>query len=222
MKLLLTSDFPLSRNEIILEHIRSKGSNPRIAWIPPFSKEGHERFPKAKEAFKSFGFINLDFIDIDEDVDERQLDYLNKYDVIYLTGGNPISFKRNIFQSGLKSHLLNLTVEDILIMGASGGSMQFTQNVSLFRLVTETVEQVIRDHPDYEALNIVDYEFLPHLNNMEPSFIQKVTEYSKYIDHDIISIADGSAIFHNNNEITYIGNAIRFHVGDMIKINDMT
>ena len=222
MKLLLTSDFPLSRNEIILEHIRSKGSNPRIAWIPPFSKEGHERFPKAKESFKSFGFTNLDFIDIDEDLDERQLDYLNKYDVIYLTGGNPISFKQNILQSGLESHLLNLIVEDTLIMGASGGSMQFTKNVSLFRLVTETVEQVIREHPNYEGLNIVNYEFLPHYNSMESSFIEKVSEYSKGIDHDIVSITDGSAIFHNNNEIVYIGNTVRFHDGNMITIKDMT
>ena len=222
MKLLLTSDFPLSRNKVILEHIRSKCTNPRIAWIPPFTKEGHERFPKAKESFKSFGFTKLDFVDINEDVDERQLDYLNKYDVIYLTGGNPISFKENILQSGLESRLFNLIAEDLLIMGASGGSMQFTKNVSLFRLVTETVEQVVRDHSNYEALNIVNYELLPHFNNMESSFIEKVSEYSKYIDHDIVSITDGSAIFHNNNEIIYIGNTVRFHDGDMITIKDMT
>ena len=73
-----------------------------------------------------------------------------------------------------------------------------------------------------EALNIVDYELLPHFNNMESSFIEKVSEYSKYIDHDIVSITDGSAIFHNNNEVIYIGNAIRFHDGDMITIKDMT
>ena len=216
MNLLLTSDFPLSRNEIILEHIRSEVTNPRIAWIPPFSGEGHERFPQAKEYFKSFGFTNLDFIDIDEDPDERQLDNLNKYDVIYLTGGNPIGFKRNIHQSGLESRLLHLITEDLLIMGASGGSMPFTKNVSLFRLVTETVDEVFTDYSEYKALNIVDYELLPHLNKMESSFLQKVKEYSKRINHDIISIDDGSALFHTNGNLRYIGKVVRFRNGVII------
>lgn len=143
MNLLLTSDFPLSGNEIILEHIRSKGTNPHIAWIPRFKKE-------------------------------------------------------------------------LLIIGASGGSMQFTKNVSLFRLLTETVDQVFTDHSEYKALNIVDYEFLPHLNKMESSFLQKVKEYSKRINHDIISIDDGSALFHTNGNIRYIGKTVRFRNGEII------
>ena len=94
--------------------------------------------------------------------------------------------------------------------------MQFTKNISLFRLVTETVDEVLTDYSEYKALNIVDYELLPHLNKMESSFLQKVKEYSKRINHDIISIDDGSALFHTNGNLRYIGKVVRFRNGVII------
>jgi hypothetical protein len=62
---------------------------------------GRERFPAAQELFKSHGFSDLEYCDIDEEPDEGQLARLDQYDVVYLTGGDPIGFRRNILDIAL-------------------------------------------------------------------------------------------------------------------------
>ena len=105
MNRILTSDFPATTNAAVLECMRAIGASPRVAWIPPFTTVGRERFPAAKKLFESIGFSRLEYCDIDEEPDEAQLARLDDYDVVYLTGGDPLGFRRNIFRSGLSEKL---------------------------------------------------------------------------------------------------------------------
>ena len=130
---------------------------------------GHAHFPSAQATFKSHGFSNLEYCDIDEERNEAQLDRLDEYDVIYLTGGDPIGFRRNILRAELPTRLQRCLAACRLIVGSSGGSMQLTRNVSLFRLVTEPVDDVLATRDDYDGLGFVEYEVLPHLNRHDPS-----------------------------------------------------
>ena len=61
-----------------------------------------------------------------------------------------------------------------LIVGASGGSMQLTKNVSLFRLLTESLEEVFANRDEYEGLGFAGYEILPHLNGLDILFLEAV------------------------------------------------
>ena len=105
MKLVLTSDFPSTTNDVVIAHIRNVGMRPRVAWVPPFTAVGRERFPAARVVFQSFGVQTLDYRDIDRAPNEPQLDGLNRYDAIYLTGGDPLGFRRNIVNSRLSARL---------------------------------------------------------------------------------------------------------------------
>lgn len=219
MNLALTSDFPSTANQAVFDCMRSRGGSPRIAWIPPFSVAGRERFPSAKELFASYGFTGLEYCDIDAAPDTTQLSHLDQYDVIYLTGGNPIEFRRNIIRSGLAVRLQQCLAAGSLIIGASGGALQLTRNVSLFRLVAEPLDQVFADHREYEGLNFVGYEFLPHLNRLESSFLDKVRGYSERLTHDIIALADGAAVLHTtSDDFQCVGEAARFRSGVMMPI----
>ena len=73
--------------------MKRRTQRPRVAWIPPFTGMGHERFPPAKELFEAHGFPDLEYCDIDGEPDERQLARLDRYDILYLTGGDPIGFR---------------------------------------------------------------------------------------------------------------------------------
>jgi len=169
LNLALTSDFPATANQAVIDRMSGCVPSPRIAWIPPLTGMGRERFPAAQKLFESYGFPVLEYCDIDEEPDEGQLARLDEYDVIYLTGGDPIAFRRNILRAGLPMRLRKCLAAGRLIVAASGGSMQLTKNVSLFRLLTETLDEVVVNRGEYDALAVVGYEILPHLNRFEPA-----------------------------------------------------
>jgi peptidase E len=107
-----------------------------------------------------------------------------------------------------------------LIVAASGGSMQLTKNVSLFRLLTVPLDEVSANRGEYEALGVVDYEILPHLNRFEPSFLETVRRYSKRVAHDVIGLTDGAAVLHRSSDDYWcVGQATRFRSGVMTPID---
>ena len=175
--LALTSDLPSTPNPVVFNRMRRGNPHPRIAWIPPITRVGRERFPAARAVFGMHGFSDVEYCDIDEDPDEGQLAHLDHYDVLYLTGGDPIAFRRNILRTGLLAPFRRCLAAGRLIVGASGGSMQLTQNVSLFRLLTAPLDDVLAHHGEYDGLGLVGYEILPHLNRLDASFLEKVRRY---------------------------------------------
>jgi dipeptidase E len=181
---------------------------------------GRERFSSAQKLFASYGFSDLEYCDIDEELNEEQLDGLDQYDVIYLTGGDPLGFRRNMLRARLPERLRKCLAAGRLIVGASGGAMQLTRNVSLFRLLTVPLDEVLASRDEYEALGIVEYEILPHLNRFEASFLEKVRRYSEVEAHEVIGLGDGAALLHTNgDDYRCVGQAIRFRNGVMTPID---
>jgi len=158
--------------------------------------------------------MRLEYCDIDQEPDERQLDQLDRFDIIYLSGGDPIGFRLNLLMRGLDAALRACATKGRLIVAASGGAMQFTKNVSLFRLLTSTVQAAIAERDAYEAIGMVDYELLPHLNRHGGEFLEKVRRYSEQVPHDIVALDDGAAILHDS-EVGFRcdGHAARFRRG---------
>jgi dipeptidase E len=214
LKLALTSDFPSTANDPVVACIRSDAVSPRVAWIPPLTAVGRARFSDARSVFRSFGVPALEYCDIDEEPNEHQLARLSQYDVVYFTGGDPVAFRRNIIRCGLSVQLRECLAAGRLIVAASGGTMQFTPNISLFRLLSGTVDDVVAERDEYGALGIVDYEVLPHLNRHDPAFLEKVRGYSERVPHDIVGLDDGAAmIYAESGDYRCIRGAVRFRGG---------
>jgi peptidase E len=216
MKLILTSDFPSTGSDLVIEHMRSAAMNPRIAWIPPFTDVYREHFVRAQEQFRAYGFNNLDYFDIDVELDETRLSHLDQYDILYLSGGDPIRFRLNLLQAGLPARLQQFLDKGRMLVAASGGSLQLTQNVSLYRLQEASVDEVFEGRHAYQALGFVPYELLPHLNRLAPEFLDKVRQYSARVEHDILAIPDGSAVLHRDrNDYRCVGWTVSFRNGLM-------
>jgi peptidase E len=220
MNLVLTSDLPSTANEVVFDLMRRKGMPLKIAWIPPITDRGRKRFTIAQAQFQSHGVVGLEYCDIDEEADETRLSRLDEYDIVYLSGGDPIAFRRNILRVGLPVILQRCFAASRLVVAASGGSMQFTKNLSLFRLQGATLDKVLAERGDYEALGAVHYELLPHLNRLDPKFLETVRMYSERANLDIIALADGAAILHTRpDEYQCIGEAARFRKGVVAPID---
>jgi len=97
--------------------------------------------------------------------------------------------------------------------------MQLTKNVSLFRLVNHHLDKVLTEYNEYDALGIVEYEILPHLNRQETSFLEKVRRYSEQIHHKVFGLADGAVLLYmNTNKFLCVGQVTRFHKGEVESI----
>ena len=215
MKVILTSDFPSDGNEEVFSYLKTLHDNPRIAWIPPFTDTARARFSNHCQIFKRHGFHNLAYCDIDQEIDTTQLEKLAGNDVVYLTGGDPIVFRRNILRSGLSGYLRQFLQNDGVLIAASGGSMQLTKNLSLFRLHGASLNETLATRGELEALAIFDYELLPHYNRFGGDFIRKVRQYSEHVNHEIVALNDGAALLHaSRSEYKSIGETFRFRNGE--------
>jgi peptidase E len=220
MNLILTSDFPSTAIPQVVERIKAVAAEPRIAWIPPFTDKDGGHFSEAARRFGDAGLDQIEHLDIDEDLDQVQLAYLHEFDVIYLSGGDPVRFRYNAIRAGLAGRLRQCAGLGRLIVGASGGALLLTPNVSLFRLQTESVEEVVATRGRFAALGAVTFELLPHANRLDAAFIDKVRRYSQQTETDVVAVADGSAIFSTSaGEFEHVGTIARYRRGEIIAID---
>ena len=217
MGLILTSDFPATATAAIVDRIKAVAQGPRIAWIPPYTDKEGARFSEAGLRFGEAGFDQLEYLDIDEDLDQVQLAYLHEFDVIYLSGGDPVRFRYNALRAGLAGRLRQCAALGRLIVGAGGGALMLTPNISLFRLQSESVGDVLATRGRFDALGAVSFELLPHANRLDAGFMNKVRGYSERIDADIVAVADGAAIFSASpGEFQHVGVVTRYRRGEII------
>ena len=214
MNVILTSDFPSSAHPQVVERMKAVGPRPRIAWVASETASGRAHFGGAEVRFRELGFDQLEYCDIDEEKDEVQLAYLYEFDIVYLSGGDPLRFRYNMLRTGLSGRLRQCASMDRLIVAASGGSLLLTPNVSLYRLQSESVDAVVDTRARFDGMSAVPYEVLPHLNRWDEEFLEKVSRYSARLENDIIAIADGAAVFPQTlHSFEYVGEVSRYRQG---------
>ena len=218
MNLILTSDFPVTPNAKVVSALQAQGTEPRIAWIPPHTEGSAEAFAIAKQQFGALGLNAVECLDIDEDRDEVQIAYLHEFDVVFLSAGDAVRFRYNAIRSGLSGRLRQCAAAGRVIAAAGGGALLLTPNVSVMRLEDETVDAVLATRGRLDALGAVDYEMLPHRDRWAEHVRERVRAYSAVIDHDVVALADGSAIFHMNGAPPATdGNLTRYRKGTIIE-----
>jgi peptidase E len=217
MNLILTSDFPTTANTSVVARIKAAAPEPRIAWIPPFTDKEGVHFTEAGRRFSDAGFDQLEYLDIDEDLDQVQLAYLHEFDVIYLGDGDPVRFRYNAMRAGLAGRLRQCAGLGRLIIGSGGGALLLTPSVAVFRLQSESVDDVLATQGRCAAMGVVSYELLPHANRMEATVIDRVRRYSERSVTDVVAIADGGAIFPTSPDaFEHVGVITRYRHGEII------
>ena len=215
MTIALTSDFPSTINAAVVELIKAPSRQPHVAWVAPHTVAVQEKLPAAKKAFRSLGVRHVDSYALDGLRSILPIS-LDSYDVVYLTGGDPIDFREGMRRTHFYDQLRSFLAAGGIVVGASGGAMQVTRNVSLFRLLSLSVDEVVSDRERFDALGAIDIELLPHLNRHSVDFLEKVLRYSERVAQEILALSDGAAVIFRDGESTATGNATTFRQGTQV------
>lgn len=162
---------------------------------------------------KKLGF-KIDVCDINGIGIEKFLPRFEWAEVFYFEGGNTQWLRKCIKNSGLEEYLGELLKTRVWI-GASAGSCVLCPTIcnSCQDLFDDNIEGFSID-----GLNLVNFQFVPHLNNESFPKIRKdnllnASKNLKSIDGEKLYIVDdNSAIFVNDKEVKVISEGIWFEI----------
>ena len=167
-------------------------------------------FQAARAEFKSIGFREVVPLSLTGSAPSHG----DTRAAAYLSGGDPIKFREALINSMFCTWLSDAFETGRSLLGASGGAMQFTTNVSIFRLLELDVDSVLEQREQYQGLGLVPFEILPHFDRHSPEFIEKVRLYSERAKSDIWCLPDGTAVaVVDNGSVVPIGNPKRLIAG---------
>lgn len=215
-KLVLYSDQGSKNNEKVDAKLISlvEKSNARVGYIPSCGDKERKYFGENCDYYKKMGIEDFLFFDLDVEFDQCKVDELLACNIIHLSAGDPIYFNKNIKKRNFMDVLRHFADQGGILVGVSGGSLQLTRTVALYKSFMGGLDGVT--HDDYvglSALNLVDFEFLPHYNRWNKDFINTIKAYSAKFDCLIYACRDGDGILVRDNEIEFTGNIIRIENG---------
>jgi hypothetical protein len=187
MRLVLTSNFPRPGNDAVAAWVRGvPGHDAGLDWLSP--ADGASRFDEARQELAAYGVHGVRAVERGAWVTRSAPAGL------ILSGGDPVVFREELRQPPLRAWLQHCLASAPIVVGASGGAMQLTPNVSLFRLLHSDVDTVVRERSSHGALGLVPFEVLPHFEQHTPAFIESVCQYAAAAAVDIWCLPDGTAL----------------------------
>lgn len=158
------------------EDIISVLKNKNVAIIPNAKLVSEDRTNSnvAKEEFTKNG-INSKIIDLD-----KQDLNIEKYDALYLSGGEPKNLMDSIIKSNNYEVIKKFIDNDGVIIGQSAGAMIFNKNY----LDTTTGELLVMNN----GFDYYDKIIVPHYDNLPDELLDK-------IPRDILKIKDNDSLY---------------------------
>lgn len=149
--------------------------------------------------------INLSvYYEIDTNYEPEKLKELLTCDAIHLPGGNTYHFLYWLRARRLLAPLREYAANGGVLIGVSAGAILMTPEISSANLCGDTAPSG-EETTDLSALGLVDFAFLPHINQIDTA-ATLLQEYSRKCRRVIYGCQDGDGIIVNGEQIEYLGN----------------
>ena len=199
-----------------VDELLFSGLNPKnikIAYIPSIEDKERKYFHVKAEYYRNYGVENIMFFDLYSDFDPFKIDDLLQCDIIHLSAGNPIDFRKALQKRGMDKVLKHYFEQGGTLVGVSGGAVQLGKSTKLFQLYTAAIGD------DYlEALHFVNFEFLPHYNRWTDDFKLAVHNYAHTTGTTVFAGNDGDGLIVDGDTIQMVGNILVIHNGENDKL----
>ncbi|MGG0177494.1 Type 1 glutamine amidotransferase-like domain-containing protein [Gottfriedia acidiceleris] len=202
-KLLLTSNgfFTDGIKKQFLQLTNGNISSMNVGVITTASqqKEKNKFAIKAKQDFNQMGINSVEFIDLEFESAEK----LEKYNIIYINGGNPFYLLHHIRKSGADLIFRRLTENNVIIVGVSAGAVVLGPNLNIVNYFTPQMNIV--DIKDLTALEITDKIIFPHYDRDDlfpditgKSIEERLMEFESLNKCDVVRVKDNEFVLINN------------------------
>lgn len=213
LRLALYSDQVIAANrKLDLEVLRLIEVPARIGYLTS-APDPARRFFAAKQAYYAqLGAIDLVYFDPEEIEAAGALDALLACDAIHLTGGDTRGFLVRLKRAGLIAPLRDYALGGRPLIGTSAGAILMTPGIAVNALFEGASPA---DSPDQAALDLVPFEFFPHLQAY-PGQLQALTRYSRGNGgRAIFACPDGDGILVENGAARAFGAVVEVRDGEV-------
>jgi len=155
----------------------------------------------AQRFFLEAGFAKVDFLDIEFEDPQK----LEKYPVIYLSGGSPFYLLLHLKRTGADKILKVLFEKGTYLIGGSAGAVIFCPDIRIVTFFEPDYDKFQLE--DLSALGCVPFAILPHANRYRQEidhFDDYVKKVRQSIGYDILSVDDDEGILITREGITRI------------------
>lgn len=209
--LVMLSDLSNS-NAALMNRIKDfiGNGNFKLAYIPSQTDKERKYFNAAKDFFLSLGVSDFLYFDIDQEFDVSTVVPLTTCDGIYLSGGNTFYFLKKLKERKLDFLLKALALKGKLMIGVSAGAILMSKSIKIAEFIDENEIQL----KEFDGLNLVDLEFMPHWESQETKS-QQLLDYSLNREGSIFTCNDAGGIVIAGNRIDYFGEINEIRKGEI-------
>ncbi|MBX4925086.1 Type 1 glutamine amidotransferase-like domain-containing protein [Rhizobium binae] len=194
---LIAENAPMDRRLAAL--ILSRGN--RIGYIASAPEPRREFFDEKRQYYFNYG-LSLDlFVDLDALSGDEEIGRLFSCNAIHLTGGHTGDFLRRLRQRGMLERLRAWALDDGIPVGTSAGAILMTPTIAADTLFSGGSPDADRDGA---ALDLVPFEFFPHLND-DPGYFPALLRYSETTANPIVACRDGEGQIVGNGLVEVFG-----------------
>lgn len=184
--------------------------NFKLAYIPSQTDKERKYFNAAKDFFLSLGVSDFLYFEIDQEFDVSTVVPLTTCDGIYLSGGNTFYFLKKLKERKLDFLLKALALKGKLMIGVSAGAILMSKSIKIAEFIDENEIQL----KEFDGLNLVDLEFMPHWESQETKS-QQLLDYSLNREGSIFTCNDAGGIVIAGNRIDYFGEINEIRKGEI-------
>lgn len=213
MKLLLTSAGITNKTiaNTLFDLVGKKPEDTTLLFIPTASnveKDSKEWVDADLANLQKLNFKKTETADISELSEDVWKPLFENADVLYFEGGNTYYLMEWINKSGLVNVLPELLKTKVWV-GVSAGSMVTNPTLDL-KTSQDLYEEDMDKTEDMQALNFVDFYFLPHLNSpyFKKVIIENIEEVIKDFTMKVYVVDDEGAIKVDGDKVEVVSEGV--------------
>lgn len=205
-RLFLTSSFDGSGD--FLKHVLPiQNKNHTVAYIGNAADLDEDKswMQSTKDKFKELNF-ELTEVDLRKIQNQDLQTELEKYDCIYVEGGNNVYLLEISNNSGLTKIVRDLVLKkDKIYIGTSAGSIHAGPSIESTMILDEPYEHTLTS---FEALNLVNFVVVPHIGGDFNSYRKK--EYTEMYNnfykfaYPHLCLRDNQAVWVEDNKVEVV------------------
>jgi len=200
----------------LLDMLERRGRGRHFGYVPSGPDPDLHFFRGSEAYYDRYGIDLAVYFDLDEPAVDVRLDDLLGCDAIHLSGGHTGSFLRRLRTSGALKRLFDWVSDGGVLIGVSAGSILMAPTIAVDGLFSGCRPE---DVTDGAALDLVSFEFFPHLND-SAAFLPELVRYSLSTPRPIVACRDGEGVIVEQGIPTFVGEPLLIRDGAVTVLSE--